>query len=122
MSTGFKIVKILAWCIAGGFLTLLGVFIYLMENRADLSIWHTANLDTEFTIGSEATNFADYLRIENQVFEQLDRLVIDQVPTGRKQLINRFSRGSLSNPERWTRNWNRSFKLPSLSPDAGVLL
>ena len=122
MSTGFKIVKILAWCIAGGFFTLLGVFTYLMENRADLSIWHTANLDTEFTIGSEATNFADYLRIENQVFEQLDRLVIDQVPTGRKQLINRFSRGSLSNPERWTRNWNRSFKLPSLSPDAGVLL
>ncbi len=118
----FKIAKILAWCVAGGFLTLLGVFVYLMENRTDLSIWHTVNLDTEFTVESEVENFSDYLRIEDQVFKQLDELVFDQVPTGPQQIINRFSRGSLSNPERWPQNWNRTFKLPSPSPDAGVLL
>ena len=82
----FKITKILAWCVAGGFLTLLGVFVYLMENRTDLSIWHTVNLDTEFTIESEIENFSDYLRIEDQVFEQLDELVFDQVPTGPSRL------------------------------------
>jgi alpha-beta hydrolase superfamily lysophospholipase len=118
----FKVAKILAWCVAGGFFTLLSIFVFLMENRADLSIWHTVNLDTEFTTESEVENFADYLGIEDRVFEQLDERVFDQVPTGPQQIINRFSRGSLSNPERWPQNWNRTFKLPSPSPDTGVLL
>ncbi len=114
--------KILAWCALGGILTLLGFFIYHMENRADLSIWHTVSLDAEFTTDSQVKNFTDYLSFEDRVFRQLDELIVDRVPTGRQQLINRYSPGSLSNPEQWPRNWNRTYELPSPSADAGVLL
>ncbi len=120
--TSLKTVKILVWCALGGTLALLGFFIYHMENRADLSIWHTVNLDAEFTTDSQADNFADYLSIEDRVFKQLEELVIDRVPAGRQQLINRYSRGSLSNPEQWPRNWNRTYELPSPTADAGILL
>ncbi|NJN48313.1 MAG: alpha/beta fold hydrolase, partial [Candidatus Competibacteraceae bacterium] len=36
--------------------------------------------------------------------------------------INRYYRGSLADPERWTPNWNRSFELKVDSPKAGVLM
>ncbi len=120
--TVIKMAKILTWCALGGVLSLLGIYIYLMENRADLSDWHSTGLDTEFTANNPAETFADYLRIENLVFTQLDELIVDRTPTGPQHIINRFSRGSLSNPERWPQNWNRTFELPSPTPEAGVLL
>ncbi|MCP4010454.1 MAG: alpha/beta hydrolase [Proteobacteria bacterium] len=117
-----EIAKITGWCALGGLLSLLGFFVYHLENRADLSLWHKAKLDAEFTVNSKAENFEDYLAIEKQVFRQLDELIYEQVPVGRQQLINRYSRDSVSHPERWTPNWNRTFELPITSPDAGVLL
>ena len=119
---GITVAKILGWCALGGLLSLLGAFIYLMENRADLSDWHSVRLNAEFVADNPAENFTDYLSIENQVFKQLDELVIQQTPTGQQQLINRFSRGSLSNPDRWPQNWNRTFELTTTNPEAGVLL
>jgi alpha-beta hydrolase superfamily lysophospholipase len=120
--TSLKTVKIFVWCALGGTLALLGFFIYHMENRADLSIWHTVSLDAEFTTDSQAEIFADYLNIEDQVFKQLNELIISRVPGSRQQLINRYSPGSLSDPEQWPRNWNRTYELSSPSPNAGVLL
>ena len=36
--------------------------------------------------------------------------------------ISRYHRGSLSDPNQWARNWNRTFVLERSSPRAGVLL
>ena len=56
----------------GTVLTLLVVFVFLLNGRPDLDVWHTANLDEEFTEHSEVTTLAGYLELEDRLFQQLD--------------------------------------------------
>ena len=107
---------------AGAVLALVVIFVLFMNNRPDLSIWHLAELDEEFTADSGVSSFKDYLALEDRLFKQLDELVYAKIEPEQKGVINRYNRGSLSDPERWPRNWNRSYELPVKSPRAAVLL
>ena len=98
------------------------VYINILERRPDLSIWHHVDLDEEFIEESDVTSFNQYLALEDRLFKQLDELVYAEVPRGNSNVINRFSRGSLSDPGRWPVNWNRSFVLANEQSTAGVLL
>jgi alpha-beta hydrolase superfamily lysophospholipase len=98
------------------------VFVYVLDSRPDLSIWHLADLDEEFTAKSDVSDFSQYLALEERLFEQLDALVYTKVPEGPENIINRYSSGSLSDPGRWPVNWNRTFELRQKQPRAGVLL
>jgi alpha-beta hydrolase superfamily lysophospholipase len=104
------------------FIAVVSIFVYVLDGRPDLSAWHLADLDEEFTVGSDVSDFRQYLALENRLFEQLDALVYAKVPQGPENIINRYSRGSLSDPERWSVNWNRSFERRQDEPKAGVLL
>ena len=106
----------------GVVLALLVVFVILMNGRPDLSIWHLAELDEEFTVDSEVSSFRDYLALEDRLFRQLDHEVYAKITDDQKGLINRFNKGSLSDPEKWPQNWNRSFEMPVSQPKAAVLL
>ena len=106
----------------GATLVLLVVFVLYLNSRADLDIWHTADLDEEFTLHSGVDSFEEYLDLEQRLFEQLDALVYDQIPPSRRTAVNRYHRDSLSDPERWEPNWNRSFELKNDSPKGAVLL
>ena len=106
----------------GVMLTLVVVFVVYMNSRADLSIWHLAELDEEFTVDSQVSSFGDYLALEDRLFKQLDDEVYAKIRASEKSLINRYNKGSLSDPERWPQNWNRSFEMPVSQPRAGVLL
>ncbi len=98
-------------------------FVLYLEGRPALSVWHRAHLDQEFTTRSGVKNLEQYLALEERLFRQLDHLVYDKVPTDERRQINRFTRGSLSDPARWKTNWNRTFILaPAGAPRAGVLL
>ncbi len=112
---------IAAWLIAC-LVTAVAVLVYLLDSRQDLSVWHLADLDEEFTADTAVTDFRQYLALEDRLFEQLDQLVYSQVPVGPNNAINRYSRGSLSDPGRWPVNWNRSFELGQERPAAGVVL
>jgi len=118
----FSLTRVLAAGLLGCLLTALAVGVYLLDSRPDLSVWHTADLDEEFTAASGLTDFSQYLALEDRLFEQLDRLVYAEVPVGPENAINRYSRGSLADPGRWPVNWNRSFELGQEQPRAGVLL
>jgi alpha-beta hydrolase superfamily lysophospholipase len=96
--------------------------VYVLNARPDLEIWHTADLDEEFTAGSSVQNFADYLENEDRVFAQVQGDIYDQVDAEDRTLINRFNRGSHSDPTSYPKDWNRSFELPASSARAGVLL
>jgi len=96
--------------------------VLVLENRPDLSVWHTTKLDLEFTADSKAETFTDYLAIEDQVFAQLDKQVYQRTTTDAQQRVNRYSRNSLSDPMQWPRNWNRSYELSAAEPKAGILL
>ena len=114
--------KALAFAAAGSLAVLVIVFIVYMEKRPDLDVWHTADLDAEFTASSGVDTFADYLALEDRLFRQLDEMVYARTPPEERRLINRYNRGSLSDPERWSPNWNRTFEFPAMAPKAGVLL
>ncbi|MFC1695118.1 alpha/beta hydrolase [Pseudomonadota bacterium] len=116
-----------AWLFAfysfiGVFLTLVVVFVLYMDSRADLNVWHFADLDEEYTVDSEVSSFKDYLALEDRLFKQLDEEVYAKITPDQKLQINRYNKGSLSDPERWPQNWNRSFELEVSKPKAAVLL
>jgi len=106
----------------GATLVLLVVFVVYMNGRPDLSVWHLAELDEEYSEDSAVSSFAEYLALEERLFKQLNERVYAKIPPEQQTQINRYNRGSLSDPERWNPNWNRSFELTADSPRAGVLL
>lgn len=121
-----RVLKTVVYGIIGAFLMLLSVGIYMLNQKADLKIWHTADLDEEYTASSPVRSFAEYLALEERLFAELDEKVYQKINQEDKQEINRYFRGSLSDPERWKPNWNRSFELAidgsDSPPKAGVLL
>lgn len=118
-----KIIKIIFFNIfLGGFITLLALAVFYLNNQPDLKVWHTAELDAEFTDSTPIKNFADYLVLEERLFAQLKEQVIDQIKPEDQIVGSRFHQASLSDPKRWSPNWNRSYELTTDNPKAGVLL
>ena len=123
VTTGTRmLLRLLGYGLLGSVIVVLVVYVRLLESRPDLSVWHHADLDAEFTVDSDVSDFDQYLDLEDRLFAQLDELVYAKVPKGPRNIINRFSRGSLSDPSRWPINWNRSFVLHNDEPVVGVLL
>ena len=114
--------KVVSYSTVGALVVLVTVFVVYLNGRADLHVWHLAELDEEFTADSDVQTFADYLALEERLFSQLDEQVYAKIKPNQQRSINRYSRGSLSDPERWSPNWNRSFTLNAESPKAAVLL
>lgn len=112
----------LAYSAVGAVVVLVVVFVVYMERRPDLDVWHLADLDEEFTVSSDVETFADYLALEDRLFAQLDAQVYAKIAPDRHRPIDRYSKGSLSDPGRWSPNWNRSFELTAEAPKAAVLL
>ena len=99
----------------------IGLVVYL-QSQPDLKIWHTAALDEEYTAESQVTGFADYLKLEQRLFAQLQDRVYQKIHPEDKHRVNRYQSGSLSDPDRWPNNWNRSFELSGPDPTRGALL
>jgi alpha-beta hydrolase superfamily lysophospholipase len=96
--------------------------VWMLNARPDLHPWHVAELDEEFTRRSAVADFTQYLALEDRLFAQLDESVYAQTDPADADSIIRYRRGSLADPQRWPRNWNRSYELPAQRPAATVLL
>ncbi len=120
--TAKHLLRVLGYGLVGALLTLLTVAVVHLNNRPDLSAWHTEFLDEEFTADTGLRSFAEYLALEDRLFRQLDETVYAATQLSNGDIINRYSRGSLSDPARWPQNWNRSYELASSAPNATVLL
>jgi pimeloyl-ACP methyl ester carboxylesterase len=116
------LLRLLAYGSVGVALTLVAGFILYLESRTDLDVWHRADLDQEFTAASGISSFEEYLELENRLFTQLDEVVYARTGPVGDDLINRYKRGSLADPERWSPNWNRSYEMTVTVPRASVLL
>jgi alpha-beta hydrolase superfamily lysophospholipase len=108
--------------IAGAFLTLVVGFVLYLNDRPDLNVWHLADLDEEFTAQSDVSSFEEYLALEDRLFSQLQTEVYDKISNTERNQINRYNKGSLSDPEQQPTNWNRSYELTVSKPTAGVLM
>ena len=106
----------------GVLLTAVVVFVMYMNGRPELDAWHTVDLEEEFTADAGLTDFSQYLELEDRLFDELDKRVYALSAAAKKNSIDRFQRGSLADPERWSPNWNRSFLMESQAPRSAVLL
>jgi alpha-beta hydrolase superfamily lysophospholipase len=102
----------------------IAVYVFYLESRPDLRPWHLAALETEFRAADadRVQSLDGYRQLEDRLFAELDAEVVDQVAPEDRRDANRFWAGSRSNPERFAKNWNRSFELPAAAPVAGALL
>ena len=96
--------KTLSYSTVGALVVLIIVFVVYMNGRADLHVWHLVELDEEFTADSDVQTFTEYLALEERLFKQLDERVYAKIADDQHQEINRYNRGSLSDPERWSPN------------------
>ena len=94
------------------------------RKMADLQIWHTVELESEFTAarnGDKITLDA-YLDIEARLFEELDQKVVRQILPDDKFRIGRYVPDGLNNPATFPQNWNRTFELIPSETKGGALL
>ena len=117
-----RVARAVAFMALGAFVVVLVLAVWFINNKPDLSVWHTADLDEEFTRKSKIDSLEGYLELEQRLFRQLDELVYARVPDAQKTIINRYNRGSRADPGQWPRNWNRTVILEQAEPKAGVLL
>ncbi len=106
----------------GVLVTLLVVGVLYLNKRPDLSIWHTVDLDEEFTRSSGIKNFAGYLELEERLFDQLEKEVYQKTGPADADSVNRYQHGGMMDPTAIEPNWNRTFELTHDNPQAGVLL
>ena len=106
----------------GVIVTLIGVAVYSLKHRPALEVWHTADLDEEFTEHSKVADFAGYLKLEERLFEQLEKEVYQKTGPADARSINRYQHGSMMDPTAMKPDWNRSFQRIRENPQAGILL
>jgi alpha-beta hydrolase superfamily lysophospholipase len=108
----------------GAFVALLVVYIVHLHRLPETQPWHRVHLDAEFEAKDAQTvrTLDDYRRVEDRVFEQLEREICARVAEGGRLSVNRFAPGSRSNPLARRPNWNRTFVLDAPDPRGGVLL
>jgi alpha-beta hydrolase superfamily lysophospholipase len=95
------------------------------QGLPDLQGWHTHAPKSEFQASDAKVGytFADYLKQEDKVFAELDKMIKEDWSP---KVVGRFSRykiDSVCNPETiLDRNWNRTFVAEAKNPVGGALL
>ncbi len=112
---------------AGAVLVVLTIILmraFDARRQPDLKPWH-GTLSSEFRAKdlTDRSTLADYLRIEEAVFAEMEREVIAKVAPSDRGLYNRYSPDGLVNPLRFPKNWNHTFEMvPEGEVRGGVLL
>ena len=119
-----RVVRTVLHLLVGGFLTIVILAIYTLNQRPDLSLWHEVELEGEFTEKSDAETFADYLAIEEALFAEVNEEVYSLTEPGGPDIISRYRAGSPANPNHGGTDWNRTFewKQDGREATAGILL
>ena len=105
-------------------LTILVVWAFQSRTIADLHVWHTATLPSEFTAGDAASErtLEAYLAREARVFDELEDVLGKQQDAADSFVYSRYRSGGPQDPARWARNWNRTFELIPDTIRGGALL
>ena len=125
MKRKLKIVIKAVFLLFSGFI--LGVFLLYIHhaiNLPDLDIWHTVKLSAEMTSEDidRMTGLQEYLEREQLIFRQLDEQVYQNRSERSTGPLDRFLRGSWSDPQSREPNWNQTITLSCPFPRANVLM
>ena len=105
----------------------LGFYLHFLWAGPELKPWHRVRLTAEFTAADYAagrvTTLAQYRARERLLLDQVRTDIAEHLDAADRSPYNRFNPGSLSDPNVWAFNWNRTFVLqPAGDPIGGVLL
>jgi len=94
------------------------------RSKPDLGPWHTVKLRCEFEAKEARGDFgwAEYLAVEEELFQELEDEIVDPSRTLANPDWNRYAAGGINDPGTFPRNWNRSFELDADPPRGGALL
>ncbi|AZQ10332.1 alpha/beta hydrolase [Shewanella khirikhana] len=120
IKTSKHLVIAMVYATLGVVVTALGFGIWFLNSRADLAPWHTKVLENRFTQHSPDANFADYLAREARLKAEIAEGFAGAVPDAGSP-VNRYVRGSLSDPSHWQQDWNWSYEWPNPRANYGVL-
>jgi alpha-beta hydrolase superfamily lysophospholipase len=105
----------------------VGFYLHFLWAGPELQPWHRVRLANEFT----ASAYADGAIVTLDQYRARERQLLDQVrtevarPGGESAVptLDRFTHGSLGDPDVWEFNWNQTYVLePDAEPRGGVLL
>ena len=90
----------------------------------ELSNWHRPLMNSEFTSQARESfkSFEGFQKLENEVFDELDRDVYESHHDQEVLPLSRYSKGSSADPNNLDQNWNRSFELIPDHIRGGVLM
>lgn len=114
--------RAIGYGLLGVLVTLVVVVVYGVRHRPTLEVWHTAVLDEEFTENSGVTDWAGYIKLEDRLYDQLEKEIYQKTGPADQKSVNRFQHGSQMDPTGMKPNWNRSFELVQEDAKVGVLL
>ncbi len=106
------------------FLTLFFARAFAARRFPPLKPWHHS-LSAEIRASeiTETWTLADYLRREDEVFRQMNETVLPKAAPEDRNVSNRYWPDSPINPERFPKNWNRTYELvPEGEIRGGALL
>src|SRR5215471_20579836 len=105
-------------------LTIVFVRAFDARSKEPLEPWH-GTLASEVharDLGPTAT-LADYVRMEDALFAEMERKAILHEPANVKTHFNRYAAEGVVNPLRFAKNWNRTYEMiPDGEIRGGVLL
>lgn len=122
-----RILKWLVGLVLGVFLFAVGLLLvraFASRSKPPLKPWHHV-LAGDFRAKdlTDATTLKDYLAFEDAVFRRMNETVLPAVAAGDRTPTNRYWPESPINPERFPKNWNRTFELvPEGEIRGGALL
>ncbi len=116
--------RTLAVALLGFLMGVLVLYVWWVRSGPPVQPWHTVELEEELTAekAGEVRTLADYWRLEDRLFAEMDANVYAAMPTGPEYALVRYSAGSASDPRQREPNWNRTFELGPDDAKGGVLL
>lgn len=88
----------------------------------ELSRWHDTELKREFRAGQGVETWRQWLAQEDAVFAEAREKILAHPRAAEGHVVARYTAGSLADPTKEARDWNRSFELDARQPRGGVLL
>lgn len=116
----FFVVNGLIFSVLGG----LVVYIMMSLSGPPSRIWHEVKLEEEFDRSKSAlvSGLPEYYSLEERLFAQMDEWVYAKTPPKERGPYKRYHWGSRSDPNRYHKNWNRTYEMPAENPVGGVLM
>ena len=104
--------------------TVLLVRAFDARRMPDLEVWHRVALESEYRARQEQLEFSfgDYQALEERLYEELEEKIYGEIESSAELDLSRYSPDGTNNPQRFPRNWNRSFELVPPAVRGGALL